>query len=174
MVVRTDGAPGGAAATVQATLRGTDARLTPSVVSLQDALEEKLAGPRRFALVASTLGVCALLLAVVGLGGMVAFTVTQRMREIGVRMALGARPPHVVGAIARQFTWPLGFGAAAGSILAAIFGIILSRELFGVSGLDPLAHGGALLLFALVAAVATLPSVRRAIRLDPLQTLRHE
>ena len=52
--------------------------------------------------------------------------------------------------------------------------MILSRELFGVSGLDPLAHGGALLLFALVAAAATFPSARRAIRVDPVQTLRHE
>ena len=105
---------------------------------------------------------------------MVAFTVSQRLREIGVRLALGARPSHVVRAVARQFTAPVVCGAAAGSALAAAAGLMLSRELFGVSGLDPLAHGGALLLFALVAAAATFPSARRAIRVDPVQTLRHE
>jgi hypothetical protein len=54
------------------------------------------------------------------------------------------------------------------------YGRILSRKLFGVSGLDPLAHGGALLLFALVAAAAAAPSLRRALRVDPISMLRHE
>ena len=112
---------------------------------------------------------CALLLAVTGLGGMMAFTVSQRLREIGVRLALGARPPHIVRAIARQFTIPVVCGALAGSGLAAAAGMVLSRELFGVSGLDPLAHGGALLLFVLVAAVAAIPSMRRALRVDPIE-----
>jgi ABC-type antimicrobial peptide transport system permease subunit len=105
---------------------------------------------------------------------MVAFTVSQRLREIGVRLALGARPVHVVRAIARQFTRPVAFGAVAGSALAAGVGMILSRELFGVSGLDPLTHGAALLLFAVVAAAAAMPSLRRAISIDPIQTLRHD
>jgi ABC-type antimicrobial peptide transport system permease subunit len=143
-------------------------------VPLREAFEEKLAGPRQFALVASALGVCALLLAVMGMGGMVAFTVSQRLREIGVRLALGARPLQVVRAIARQFTVPVACGAVAGSGLAAGVGAVLSRELFGVSGLDPLAHGGALLLFALVAAAAAAPSLRRALRVDPIDVLRHE
>jgi predicted permease len=174
MVVRVDGAPARAAATVRAVMRAEDPRLRPSAAPLRDAFEEKLAGPRQFALVASALGVCALLLAVVGLGGMAAFTVSQRLREIGVRLALGARPRHIVRAIARQFTVPVVCGAVAGSALAAGVGAILSRELFGVSGLDPLAHGGALLLFALVTAVAAAPSLRRALRVDPIQALRHE
>jgi hypothetical protein len=174
VVVRVDGAPGRAAATVRAVMRAEDPRLRPSVVLLRDAFEEKLAGPRQFALVASALGLCALLLAVTGLGGMVAFTVSQRLREIGVRVALGARPLQLVRAIARQFTVPVVCGAVSGSALAAGAGVILSRELFGVSGLDPLAHGGALLLFALVAAAAAAPSLRRALRIDPVQTLRHE
>jgi predicted permease len=174
LVARVDGAPRDAVASVRAVLRGDDGHLMPSVVPLQDALEEKLEGPRQFALVASTLGACALLLAVIGLGGMVAFTVSQRLREIGVRLALGARPGHLVRAIARQFAVPLASGAVAGSALAAGGGVVLASELFGVSAFDPLAHGGALLLFALVAAAATFPSIRRALRVDPVQTLRHE
>lgn len=174
IVVRVDGAPRDAAATIRAIMRGDDARLMPSVVLLQEALEDKLEGPRQFALVASTLGICALLLAVTGLGGIVAFTVSQRLHEIGVRVALGARPSHVVRAIARQFTAPVVCGAVAGSALAAAAGTALSREMFGVSRLDPLAHGGALLLFALVAAAAALPSMRRALRVNPIQMLRHD
>ena len=148
--------------------------MRPSVTLLRDAFEDMLAGPRQFALVASALGTCAMLLAVTGLGGMIAFTVSQRLREIGVRLALGARPPHIVRAIARQFTVPVVCGAMVGSGLAAAVGMILSRELFGVSGLDPLAHGGALLLFVLVAAAAAVPSLRRALRVDPIDVLRHE
>jgi len=174
MVVRVDGAPARAAGTIRAVARGGDERLMPSVVLLEDALEEKLEAPRQLALIASALGCCALLLAVTGLAGMVAFTVSQRLREIGVRVALGARPAHIVRAIARQFTRPIVVGAIAGSALAALAGTVLSREMFGVSQLDPLAHGGALLLFALVAVVAALPSVRRAVRVDPVQMLRHE
>ena len=137
MVVRVDGAPGSAAVTVRAVMRADDPRLRPAVVPLRDAFEEKLAGPRQFALVASAVGACALLLAVTGLGGMVAFTVSQRLREIGVRLALGARPPQVVRAIARQFTVPVVCGAVVGSALAAGVGAILSSELFGVSGFGP-------------------------------------
>lgn len=174
IVVRVDGSPARAAATVRTMMRAEDSRLRPSVVPVQEAFEQKLAGPRQFALVASALGACALLLAVMGLSGMVAFTVSQRLREIGVRLALGARPLDVVRAVAGQFTTPVISGAVAGSALAAGVGMILSREMFGVSALDPLAHGGALLLFALVAAAAAAPSLRRAVRIHPIDTLRHE
>ena len=95
-------------------------------------------------------------------------------RRFGVRLALGARPAHVLRAIARQFVTPVIGGAVAGSALAALLGTILSRELFGVGRMDPLSHGGALLLFAIVAAAAAVPSLRRVLRIDPIATLRHE
>jgi predicted permease len=174
MVVRVEGAPRDTAASIQAVVRGDDARLTPSVVLLESALEDKLQTPRRVAVIASVLGVSALLLAMIGIGGIVAFTVSQRLREIGVRVALGARPAHVVRAIGRQFAIPLAWGAAAGSGLAIGVGTILSSELFGVSRLDPAAHGVALLLFALVTVAAAAPAIRRALRVDPATTLRHE
>ena len=174
MVIRVDGPPRRAAGTIAALTRAEDARLRPSVVLLQDAFEKKLDEPRQVAVVASALGVCALLLAVTGLAGLIAFTVSQRLREIGVRLALGARPAHIVRAIAGQFRAPIVCGALGGSALAAAAATILSREMFGVGRLDLVSHGGALLLFATVAALATLPSVRRALRVDPVATLRHE
>jgi predicted permease len=174
MVVRTAGSPQDVTATVASVLAAEGLGLMPSVRPLADALEEKLDAPRQVALIASTLGMTALLLAVVGLGGLVAYTVSQRTREIGIRLALGARPADVAAAIARQFRIPVLCGAIAGSVLAAGAGTILSSELFGISQFDPIAHGSALLLFAAVAALAAAPSLRRAQRVDPATTLRAE
>jgi predicted permease len=174
MIVRTTGEPRSVAGPLMEISRAHNSSVLPSVVLLPDALREKLSSARQVAAIASVLGICALLLAVIGLGGIVAFTVTQRLREIGVRLALGARPRHVCEAVARQFARPVAAGTLAGSALAAGVGFILSRELFGVSPFDPVAHGGALLLFAVVAGAAAAPSVRRALRVDPMTTLRHE
>jgi len=174
MVVRTAGPPQDAAATVASLLRAEGTGLVPTVRPLADAFEDKLNEPRQIALIASSLGITALLLAVTGLGGLVAYTVSQRTREIGVRVALGARPSHVVVAIARQFRTPILCGAIGGSALAAGAGTLMSSELFGISQFDPLSHAGSLLLFAIVAALAAVPSIRRALRVDPVTTLRAE
>jgi predicted permease len=174
MVVRTHGAPVPLAGTLATLARQGQSGLTPEVLPLSEAFERKLDDPRQFAFIASALGACALLLAVSGLAGMIAFTVSQRTREIGVRVALGARPRDVVRAIGRQFAVPLVGGAVAGSALAAGVGVILSRELFGISSVDPLTHGTALMLFAAVASLAALPSLRRAVRVNPIDALRHE
>jgi predicted permease len=174
MVVRTQGPPDAVGPNVAAIMRAEGTGLMPAVRPLADALEDRLNGPRQVALMASALGMTALLLAVTGLGGLIAYTVSQRTREIGVRLALGARPRHIAAAIVRQFRTAILCGAIGGSALAAGAGTILSSELFGVSQLDPLAHGGALLLFAVVAAVAAAPSLRRALRVDPATTLRAE
>jgi ABC-type antimicrobial peptide transport system permease subunit len=174
MLVRSAGPAAGTAAIVTALAQDIDPRVPPTVTLLTDALQERLETPRQVATIASALGLCALLLAVTGLAGMISFTVSQRLKEIGVRVALGARPSHVIRAMAGQFAVPVVCGAAAGSALATLAAIVLSRELFGVSPVDPLAHLGALLLFAVVAAVAALPSLRRALHVDPVTTLRHD
>jgi predicted permease len=174
MVVRVAGDPSMTVRAVMGVARGLDPRLSPAIEVLPDALDRRLESARQFTVLAAVLGTSALLLAVIGLAGMVAFTLSQRLREIGVRLALGAAPRHVAGAIASQFVRPVAAGAIAGSLLAGGVGVILSSELFGISGLDPIAHGGALLLFALVSSAAVLPSIRRALRIDPAATLRHE
>jgi ABC-type antimicrobial peptide transport system permease subunit len=174
LIVRVDGAPQRFMNSIRATLQAEDPRVMPNVISLDDALATKLAGPRQAAQFVSLLGACALLLAVTGFGGMAAFTVSQRLKEIGVRLALGANPRHVVGALIRQFRMPVLLGAMAGSLLATTAGIALARELYGVSSLDPVAHVGALALLAAGASVAALPSLRRALRVDPVRALRHE
>jgi ABC-type antimicrobial peptide transport system permease subunit len=80
----------------------------------------------------------------------------------------------VLRAIVSQFGVPLIAGAAAGSVLAAIAGTVLAAELYGVSSLDPVSHLSAFVLFAAVTSLAALPSLRRAVRVDPVRTLRHE
>jgi predicted permease len=173
-IVRVDGDPRRLVPGIRRIFQMEDARLAPQVTILADALAEKLAGPRQAAQLVSLLGICALLLAATGLGGFVAFTVSERLREIGVRLALGARSTHVVRAVIHQFKVPLVSGAVAGSLLAACAGMILASELYGVSSFDPAAHIGAVALFAVVTALAVLPSLRRAVRVDPIQILRHE
>jgi predicted permease len=174
LIVRVEGSPSIAASTIRSIMQSEDARLVPQVVALEDALAAKLTGQRQAAQLVSVLGACALLLAVTGLGGMVAFTVSQRRRELGVRVALGARPIHVLRAVVAQFSVPVVAGAAAGSGLAVVAGTVLAGELYGISGLDPAAHLGAFVLFAAVTSLAAVPSLRRALRVDPVQTLRHE
>jgi len=174
MVVRVEGAPRLFRATIGTLARAEGAGLTPAVEPLADALADKLKEPRQVAVIASTLGMCALLLAVTGLGGMIAYTVSQRIKEIGIRVALGAKPANVVAAMVGQFRVPVVGGAIAGSLLAAGVGMVLSREMFGVSPFDPAAHGAALLMFAAVTAFAAAPAVRRALRVDPVTSLRDE
>jgi len=174
LIVRVEGAPQRFTNGIRATLQAEDPRLTPEVFALQDALATKLAGPRQAAQLVSLLGACALLLAVTGFGGMVAFTVSERLKEIGIRLALGAHPRHVLGAVLRQFRTPVLLGTVAGSLLATAAGLVLAQELYGVSSVDPIAHVGAFVLLATGASLAAIPSVRRALRVDPVQTLRHE
>jgi len=174
MVLRVEGSPRRFVATIGELARAEGMGLTPAVEPLADAFEDRLKEPRQVAAIASTLGICALLLAVTGLGGMIAYTVSQRVKEIGIRVALGARPANVVAAIVRQFRVPIAGGALAGSLMAAGVGMVLSREMFGVSPFDPAAHGVALLMFAVVTVFAASPAVRRALRVDPVTTLRDE
>jgi ABC-type antimicrobial peptide transport system permease subunit len=145
-----------------------------TVTALSDALQDKLTMPSKIAGVAASLGIAALLLAVCGLTGLVAFTVSERTREIGVRLALGARSLDVIRAIARPFIVPVVCGGLAGAVLAAIAATIMSSELFGISRLDPVTYTGAAGFFATVTAVAVLPSIRRSLRIDPAAALRHE
>jgi putative ABC transport system permease protein len=91
-----------------------------------------------------------------------------------VRLALGARPVHVLRAVIGQFSVPVVAGATAGSVLAAIAGTVLAGELYGLSGFDPVSHLGAFVLFGAATSLAAIPSLRRAVRVDPVRTLRHE
>ncbi|MGE3274063.1 MAG: FtsX-like permease family protein, partial [Vicinamibacterales bacterium] len=115
-----------------------------------------------------------LLLAAIGLYGVIAFAVSRRTREIGVRMAIGARPRDVLGMMMRQGLGIALAGAAAGLVLAAIASRAVAGALYGVGVADPVAWGGSLAVLALIAGLANLIPAWRAMRIDPARALRAE
>jgi ABC-type antimicrobial peptide transport system permease subunit len=122
----------------------------------------------------SMFGGLALGLAVVGLYGVKAYSVARRTREIGIRMALGARPGEVLRLIMREGSIMLFCGIALGLLLAGATGKILSGMLYEVGALDPIAFTAAPLLLAAAALIATWLPARRAASLNPVEALRYE
>ncbi|MEM7416008.1 MAG: FtsX-like permease family protein, partial [Gemmatimonadota bacterium] len=118
--------------------------------------------------------VIALLLAAVGLYGVVAYSVSQRTREIGVRIALGAAADHVVGMIVRQGLRPVLAGTVLGLIISAYGARLISSMLFGVSPQDPITIVGVTALLVLVTLAATAIPARRAARVPPATALEAE
>ncbi len=129
-------------------------------------------GQRMGARMLALFGSLALLLAAIGLYGVMSFMVNQRTREIGVRVALGADPRHVVRMVLAQGLRLTAIGLVAGGVLALGAGQLLRSQLFGLSPADPITFGGLALLLGLVAAGASLIPARRAARVDPLVALR--
>lgn len=124
---------------------------------------------------AASLGALALVLAAVGIYGVVAYVVSLRRREIGIRFALGAKSRGVLGAMLRRTMCPVIIGAIVGIAGAAAASSILSRVTFGViPTVDSIGVGGAALFVLGVAFVASVLPARRGLRVDPMMTLRHE
>jgi len=148
--------------------------LHPSTWLVETALEQSTARQRFVAQIVGSLGGAATLLAVLGIFGVIAFTVAQRTRELGVRIALGARPHHVLGALLSEYAAALLAGAIAGTALAAAVGRPLQNQIFGLQALDPIAYIVALAVFGTVSLVAVLIPARHALQIDPASALRWE
>lgn len=140
--------------------------------TMDEILDEPLSEPRLSALLASSFGGVALVLAAIGLFGVMGALVRDRMREFGIRMALGAPPSHVRMAVLRQAGLVAGAGAAVGLAAALATSRLVATLLFGVSPTDPLALGGACLVLLGAAGVAAYLPARRATSIDPVRTLR--
>jgi putative ABC transport system permease protein len=126
------------------------------------------------AVVSTIVGLLGLLLASVGIYGMVSHAVIQRTHEVGVRMALGARRGDVLALILRQSARPVATGMLAGFVLAIAVSRLLSSLLFGVSPLDPVTLLCVILFLGAVALVACYLPARRATTVDPMVALRYE
>jgi predicted permease len=144
----------------------------PDFQTMEAQLDEALSEERLVAAFATGLGGLALVLAAVGLYGVLSYSVVRRRREIGVRMALGARPAEVSRLVLRQSALLAGGGLALGAVGAALLARLAKSLLYGVQPLDPLAFGAAVALLALVAATAAAVPAWRAARVDPASTLR--
>jgi ABC-type antimicrobial peptide transport system permease subunit len=119
-------------------------------------------------------GAMALVLGIVGIYGVIAYAVTQRTREIGIRMALGAQSSGLRQMFVRQGLLLAGIGAVIGSGAAAGLTRLMSSLLFGVAALDPLTYAGVAAILIAAAALASYVPARRATRVDPLDALRAE
>jgi predicted permease len=160
---------------IRADIRAYDPRLPVVQATTMSAFHDRSlqlwavrSGGRMFLL----LGVLALLLAVVGLYGVKSYIVSQRTREIGIRMALGAKPGDVLAMVLREGAALAAVGVALGIPLAALLGFGLSRLLYDVTPLDPIVFTAAPLLLASAALLATWFPARRATRVTPLTALR--
>ena len=142
--------------------------------TLEVQTEESLSRERLLAVLAGYMGGFAVLLACIGLYGLMNYTVTQRTLEVGVRMALGARPATVRRMVLGESLVTAAAGLGAGLLASVAVARLVRSQLFGVQPGDPVVLiGAALLLLAMASAAAYLPAVR-ASRIDPMVALRSE
>jgi predicted permease len=173
LYVRTDGDPSPILAIVQRQVRDIDRRIeVGDVRTIQKVISQALFGATIGVGLLAVFGLVALGLASLGLYGAMAHSVRQRQREIGVRMALGARRLTVLRLVFRQGLTIVGIGMVAGIALSALVGKALSRALFGVTAFDPISVSAASLVLLLTAAAACYVPARRASLLDPQTALR--
>lgn len=125
-------------------------------------------------LLASVVGTMGLLLACLGVYGMVSYSVAQRTREIGIRMALGAENMQVLRLVVREGFRPILSGMVIGLIISAGVSRLMAATLFGLNPLDAVSFSGVSLLLAAVAGIAIILPARRALRVDPMVALRYE
>jgi putative ABC transport system permease protein len=169
------GDPAAVAATVRRVVAELDPELPLFGVEPLAATLSHTVGQQRFTmLVLVVFAVVALLLAVIGVHGLLNYTVTQRTREIGIRMALGADPRGVRTLVVGQGAALAGAGLALGLVGAVVLTRLLASLLYGVGARDPVTFVGVTLTLGLVALVASDIAARRAARLDPMAALRTE
>lgn len=174
VLVRSSGHFGSMLPAILATIRHLDPKLVANVNRLEDNLEFWRSIARLAAGLSGSLGGLALLLASIGVYGVVSYTVNRRIREVGIRMVLGAGVGEVVAMVLRQTMRPVFVGATIGILACTAVSRILSGVLFGISALDPIAFVLAAAFLLFIALVASLMPALRATRVDPLTTLRYE
>ena len=177
VLVRVSGSTRDVVRHLQTSALSLDGRLQPTVQVVADSYDQEVEKATAALAVIGVLGTVANLLSVIGLSGLAGYTVTQRTHEIGLRIALGARPGHVVRAILAPMSRPIVIGFVCGALGGATVAAVLRGGIPTMSGLDiydPLPYLVALALFALVVALSILAPGRRATRIDPLRALQHE
>jgi putative ABC transport system permease protein len=142
--------------------------------TLEQVLDASVATSRSLAWLLSSFAIAALLLAAIGVFGVMSHAVSQRTREIGVRMAIGASPYRMLAGILAEGLTQVGLGVMAGVMLSIVMARLLSGLLFGVSPIAVAPYLIAVAVLAVVSAIACLVPARRAMRIDPMTALRAE
>jgi putative ABC transport system permease protein len=175
IVIRATGDPAALVDTVRAEARNIDKDLPLIDMRTMTTLRSETLAQRRFILVlVAAFGVLALGLAAIGVYGVMSLVVSERTREVGVRLALGAKPLEVLQMILRQALTLAGSGAIIGALTAAALTPLMASQLFGVAPIDPTTFVFVPVLLLLIGAIAAIVPARRAMRVDPLTALRYE
>jgi predicted permease len=175
LLIRTSGDPSAVVPSIRRALQSLDDKLPyAQVQTLEDRLRPELQPRRLGASMFGLFGLVALVLAAIGLYGVVSYSVAQRTREVGIRMALGAQRGDVLSLVMRQGAVLTVTGLVLG--LAAALGTthLVTHLLFGVSATDPITFAGVCLLLAAVATLASYLPARHATKVDPMIALRAE
>jgi ABC-type antimicrobial peptide transport system permease subunit len=175
LVVRTTGDPLALGATLRRRVTQIRADFRVTNVGTQSAfVQRQMLRERLLTTLSLFFAIVALLLAGIGLYGVLNYAVIQRRREIGVRMALGARAVHVVRRVMAEMLSPVGIGCVLGLTAGLAFSRLVQSILFEVKATDAMSVATPLLTLAVAAALAAVPPAVRAVRIDPAQTLRSE
>jgi putative ABC transport system permease protein len=175
LVVRGDVNTTALASEVQQSVWSIDRNLSISqVLTMDEAVAAATAQPRFEMLLLALFGAVALVLAAVGIYGVMNYAVARRTREIGIRMSLGASRTDVLRMVARQAISQAAVGTAVGVAGAVLLSKLMTRMLYGVKPTDPSTFGGVAIVLGLAALLATFVPARRAARIEPMVALRNE
>lgn len=173
--VRSAVAPAGTVAQIRRVMHGIDPDLPlEDLRTLDDQVRMNIRNDRMVLQLAAAFAILATVLAMLGLYGVMAHSVTRRTREIGIRIALGARPQSIRGMVLREMLWILGIGLGTGIPAALGLSKLTESQLYGVKSFDALVLAAAAAALAVTAAAAAYFPARRASKVDPLRALRYE
>ena len=174
LVVRSDGDAQQLGPAIRGTLRQVDASLPVFIQPRFKELDAVLFGPRMATISLGVLGLMGGMLAITGIFGMAAYSVSKRLRELGIRMALGAKRKELLQAALGRAVRLLAFGSAAGLLLGILASRVLASIVYQATPRDPLVLAGVVLAMALLGMLATWIPAQRALRVDPLILLRED
>ena len=174
IVVRSATAPASIATAVRAAIREQGSAVPLTIATMEERVARSVADRRFVMLVLTAFGGVALLLAAVGIYGVLSYSVARRTKEIGVRVALGARSSTVLGMVVGDSMRPVMWGALLGMAGALAVSRVLRGLVYGVGVTDPVAFGAATALLIFVALAASWIPARRASRVDPVVALRSD
>jgi len=173
--VRTRRPPGPVIADLRAMLASVGPGIAPSeVATIDQDIETSLWQERLIAALASVFAIASAVLVAIGLYGMLAYSIARRTREIGIRMALGARPSHMIEMISSDVLLSVGPGLILGVAIYAGCARLISPVLYGIRPMDAISIAAAIVLIGIVATIAGFVPARRAVQIEPSEALRQE
>jgi ABC-type antimicrobial peptide transport system permease subunit len=174
MVVRSSRDPQEMRTAIKRALHQVDAGIPVEVEGRQDEMVTSLFGPRMATIALGVLGVMGAMLSITGIFGLAAYTVSKRLRELGIRVALGAKRVQVLQAALNRPFKLLAFGSAAGLVLGLLTTRLLALIVYQATPRDPLVLMGVVLSMLLIGIAAACIPARRALAIDPVRLLREE